>query len=127
MIIGIGSDIVQHDQNSKLLAWDTQGNFPSRILSESELALFHAHASKDNFIAGRFAAKEAILKCLGTGMQDDISLKDIDIIRSPNGQPEVKLSGKVKTLSDKFGINKWHVTITHSEILTLAFAVAERV
>jgi holo-[acyl-carrier protein] synthase len=126
MIVGIGSDIVQHDQNRKLLTWDVQGNFPSRILSEKELVMFHEHSFKDNFIAGRFAAKEAILKCLGTGMEDGISLKDIDITRSQTGQPEVQLSGKVKFICDEFGINKWHITITHSEAFTLAFAIAER-
>jgi holo-[acyl-carrier protein] synthase len=53
------------------------------------------------FVAGRFAAKEAILKALGTGMHDDISLKDIDIATLESGQPKVALSGYVKEVADK--------------------------
>lgn len=126
MIIGVGSDIVQHDKNSKLLKWDTEGNFPTRILSNQELAAFNDHNSKDNFIAGRFAAKEAVLKCLSTGMKDGISLKDIEIVNSASGQPNVQLSGEVKIICANIGINKWHITISHSEDFTIAFAIAER-
>ena len=126
MILGIGSDIVQHDKNSKLLSWDTDSNFAQRILSDQELAIFYNHHSKDNFIAGRFAAKEAVLKCLATGMKDGISLKDIDIANSESGQPNVQLSGEVKRLCENVGINKWYITISHSEDFTVAFAIAER-
>lgn len=127
MILGVGSDIVQHDKNIKLLKWDAEGNFPNRILSSQELVIFNNHHSKDNFIAGRFAAKEAVLKCLGTGMKDGISLKDIEIINSKSGKPNVYLFGEVKSICESVGINKWHITISHSENFTIAFAIAERV
>ncbi len=126
MIIGIGNDIVQHGLNTKMLEWDAEGNFPKRILSDYELTLYQNQPT-DNFIAGRFAAKEAILKCLRTGMRDGISLKDINIVRSDSGQPEVQLSGEVKRIAEDSGINKWHISITHSEAFSLAFAIAERI
>ncbi|MDP9082044.1 MAG: holo-ACP synthase [Bacteroidota bacterium] len=124
MIIGIGSDIVEHKTNTLLLEWDVEGKLPNRILSDAELVTY-TQTKKHTFLAGRFAAKEAILKALGTGMQDGISLKNIDIRSSDKGQPVIELTGAVKELAAERGINKWHLTITHSESYSIAFAIAE--
>lgn len=124
MIIGIGSDIVDHKTNEKILQLDESGRFQNRILSENELSFYKASPSQ-NYIVGRFAAKEAILKALGTGMHDGISLKEIDISTLETGQPYVSLSGYVKSLAEQLNITKWHLTVSHSEGCTLAFAISE--
>jgi holo-[acyl-carrier protein] synthase len=124
MIIGIGNDVVEHDLNNKLIIWDTDGNLPKRILSKEELSSYCSKPN-DKYLAGRFAAKEAILKCLGTGMQDGLSLTDIHIANLPTGKPVVILSGSVLELAEMLAINKWHISITHSATFTMAFAIAE--
>jgi holo-[acyl-carrier protein] synthase len=79
----------------------------------------------DRFIAGRFAAKEAALKCLGTGMQNGISLQEVSVVRSENGQPLINLTGAVKIIADNLGIRKWHISISHAPSHSTAFVVAE--
>jgi holo-[acyl-carrier protein] synthase len=124
MIIGVGTDIVDHDENSKLLAFDKLGRFPDRILSPSELVIYQQNPNPV-FIAGRFAAKEATLKCLGTGMHDDIALTDVEILQTSTGQPLIKLSGYVKKIANSMGVINWHISISHSNNTSFAFVVAE--
>lgn len=123
MIIGIGCDIVEHNTTLHL-NWGSDNSIQKRIFAPEELKIY-AHENDVKFLAGRFAAKEAVLKCLGTGMQDGISLTDIQISQSENGKPIPKLYGGAKVIADKIGINSWHITITHSKAYSVAFALAE--
>jgi holo-[acyl-carrier protein] synthase len=124
MIIGIGCDIVEH-QLTKQLNWEADMELLKGSFSPGELELYHTKKTT-RFLSGRFAAKEAVLKCLGTGMHDGISLASIEILQNEIGKPEVKLSGEVKRISNKLGINLWHVSITHSTGHSMAFVVAEK-
>jgi holo-[acyl-carrier protein] synthase len=124
MIIGVGTDIVDHGENAKLLAFDELGLFPIRIFVPSELAVFQQQ-SNPAFIAGRFAAKEAMIKALGIGMYDGISLKDIEIHTTQHGQPMITLSGYIKAVADAMKVNKWHLSISHSKNYSIAVAIAE--
>lgn len=123
MIIGIGCDIVEHN-TTKLLKWEEDINLLQRILSSKEFEIYNIQKNI-RFIAGRFAAKEAVLKCLGLGMQDGISLTEIQILQSINGQPVLELTGETKKISDEIGINSWHISITHSTNHSIAFIIAE--
>ena len=122
MIIGIGCDIVDHQMANQL--WSDNPKHLSRIFTDRELNIF---SQKNNirFLAGRFAAKEAIVKCLGTGMEDGISLKEIEILQLINGKPEIKLEGEIKKLSMKLGIAIWNVSISHTTAYSVAFVIAE--
>ncbi|RCR67518.1 holo-ACP synthase [Larkinella punicea] len=124
MIIGIGCDIVDH-KISESLEWDSKPHTINRILSDEEMMLYDSHKTL-NFIAGRFAAKEAILKCLGTGMQDGISLRQIQILKSEDGNPIVQLMGQAKQISDNMGVDAWHLSISHCASYSIAFAIAEK-
>lgn len=123
MIIGIGCDIVEHEI-SKTLNWDSDLSVLNRIFSQKEIEIYFSQKEL-KFLSGRFATKEAILKCLGAGMQDGIALTDIQILQSPEGKPVVELFGEVKQISDKMGICFWHISITHSTSYSLAFVTAE--
>lgn len=123
MIIGIGCDIVEHD-TTKILKWEEDISILQRIFSNNELDLYDIQKNI-KFIADRFAAKEAVLKCLG-GMQDGIALNDIEILELENRCPAIKLKGTVKEISDWKSISSWHVTITHSINYSIAFVIAER-
>lgn len=125
MIINTGCDIVEH-QLTEELGWLTDRDSLNRIFSKNEIKLFDSE-NMINFLTGRFAAKEAILKCLGTGMQDGLSLKEIEVMKSKTGKPFVILHGEVKKIADILGINRWHITITHSRLISISFVVAEHV
>lgn len=123
MIIGVGCDIVEHNI-TEVLNWEFDSNILKRIFSQEELVLYENQKNK-NFIVGRFAAKEAVLKCLGTGMQDGISLTDIRILQLENGKPIINVQGEVKKISNYLGIESWHISISHSTNYSFAFVIAE--
>jgi holo-[acyl-carrier protein] synthase len=124
MIAGIGCDLVNH-KVTKELKWKSNEKMLPRILSNKEMEL-HKKNNSIRFLAGRFAAKEAVLKCLGTGMEDGIALSDIQLLQIQNGKPIIELKGKVKSISDKKGICGWHISISHANGYTIALAIAEK-
>ncbi|WP_264535804.1 holo-ACP synthase [Flavobacterium sp. N1736] len=125
MIISIGCDIVEHSLIKKL-KWNSNAQLQKRCFSQKEIDLYNTH-KKSNFIPGRFAVKEAVLKCLGIGMEDGLSLKDIQTLQSKNGQPFIELFGEVKKRSDNLGITSWHVSISHTKKNSIAYVIAEKI
>lgn len=123
MVVGIGCDLVQHDI-TRILNCQANQKFLSRIFSKEEIELFEVQKTI-RFISGRFAAKEAVVKCLGTGMRDGISLTDIKILQTERGAPYIKLEAEVQKIAEEMGITIWHLSITHSDNNSIAFAVAE--
>ncbi|WDZ99694.1 holo-ACP synthase [Mucilaginibacter sp. SJ] len=126
MIVGIGCDVVDHLMTRKL-NWSTNFRVQKRIFSvkEIDLSLSHDHKT-DRFFSGRFAVKEAVLKCLGTGMRDGIALTDIQVLQTVTGQPFIEIEGEIKRISEQMGIVNWHVSISHTDNSTCAFVVAEK-
>jgi holo-[acyl-carrier protein] synthase len=125
MIIGIGSDIVSHERAEKL-KWHEDPRVRSRLFSARELDLSPNNLQqKLAFLSGRFAVKEAVLKCLGTGMIDGISLPEIEVLKDSSHRPIIVLSGEVKNMAFENGINNWHVSISHTNLNTIAFVIAE--
>jgi len=77
-------------------------------------------------LAGRFAAKEAVLKVLGTGWRGGIAWTDIEIISEASGQPKVLLTGECERIAREQGITLWHVSISHIETHATASAIGLR-
>lgn len=123
MIVAIGCDLVEHEM-SKKLEWETNILIQRRLFSTKELENYNTH-KKIKFLSGRFAAKEAVLKCLSLGMEDGISLTDIEILQYSNGKPYVLLAHNLIKLSTDLGIKNWHISITHSKYYSQAFVIAE--
>ena len=98
--------------------------FIKRVFTAAEQA--YADANKDGIekLAGRFAAKEAVLKLMGTGWRGKIAWTDIEVVNNAAGQPEVTLSGEVKRLAEGLGIEHISVSITHTANFVIASAVA---
>ncbi len=92
MIKGIGCDVVDHD-TTKRLGWTSNLRMLQRIFSARELELFRADMT-DRFVSGRYAAKEAVLKCLGTGMRDGTALTDVQICELSLANPSLRLVEK---------------------------------
>lgn len=124
MIIGIGCDIVEHNEIINL-NWGPDIAIQKRIFTKKELEIY-SRKKEITFLAGRFAAKEAVLKCLGTGMQDGIALTDIQVLQSKSGKPLIELFDETKRIADKIQVNFWHLSITHSTNHSIAFVIAER-
>lgn len=129
MIIGIGHDLCDISRVAKLLAGPAGERFAARILSGAEAGLLRSAgaARQAEFVAGRFAAKEAVVKALGCGIGAAVGFADIEIGRSPGGKPQCRLSDEAwKRLGyDGSARPLVHVSITHEKGLASAFAVAE--
>lgn len=123
MIIGIGCDIVNHER-IKTLDWCNDPEVQRRILSPEEYQLYQKDQDV-RFIAGRFAAKEAVVKCLGTGMEDGISLANIQILQTVEGAPYIVIIGPETEVIKRKGIKTWYVSISHSVGCSMAVVVAE--
>lgn len=125
MIIGTGCDIVEYHEIVGL-NWGSDMAIQQRIFTPKELEIY---SKKKNirFLAGRFAAKEAILKCFGTGMLDGIALTDIQVLQTKSGKPFVELFNRTKGIADKLQISSWHLSISHSSNHSIAFVIAENI
>ena len=125
-IIGNGVDIVDNLRIKKAIKND---NFIKRIYSNSEIKDSKKNRNKVNFFAKRFAAKEAFVKALGTGLSDKITLKDISVINDKLGKPSFFISKKIKTLIKKqFMINSFNffLSIADEKKYSIAFVVFQK-
>lgn len=122
MIFGVGIDIVEIRRVSEVL--EKHSNFLEKNFSKNEIEYFKVRNLRPEFVAGRFAAKEAVSKALGTGFSG-FELKDIEIDRTASGKPTVILKGKAKLIAQKYQNYKIHVSISHGIDNAVAYAVME--
>ncbi len=118
MIVGIGSDLIEIKRIKK--ACENKA-FLLRYYTENEIAAFEGKYSS---LAGNFAVKEAVSKTFGTGFRS-FGPKDIEVLRDELGKPYVNLYNGAKELADKVNISNIMVTITNTDDLAAAFAIAE--
>jgi len=98
--------------------------FIQRVFTAAEQAYAEANKNGIEKLAGRFAAKEAVLKLMGTGWRGKIAWTDVEVINNSSGQPEVTLSGEVEKIAGKLGIKHISISITHTANFAIASAVA---
>jgi holo-[acyl-carrier protein] synthase len=123
MIIGIGID---HVEVSKFrIDVESESGFLTRVFTESEVD--YARSTDDYLqrLAGRFAAKEAALKALGTGWGGGLDWKEIEIRNTPSGQPIITLTGRAAELAAAAGARHLLVSISHSPYLAIAEVIIE--
>ena len=77
------------------------------------------------YVAGRFAAKEAAVKALGTGFAQGVGLQDVEILSLPSGRPELRLHGTALTIAQSLGARTWHVSISHERDMAGAMVILE--
>lgn len=119
MILGIGTDIVEIARIAAII--DKYGEkFLRRFFSDREVAYALSKKNSHEVIAGRFAAKEAISKALGTGFRDDITMRDIEICNDDLGKPAVFFSEKLQ--SRTVGTTM-HISISHEKKMAIAMAL----
>lgn len=122
-IVAHGIDLVDCPRIEQMIQRHGE-RFIKRVFTAAEQAYAQKNKNEVEKLAGRFAAKEAVLKLVGTGWRGKIAWTDIEIINNPAGQPEVTLSGEVKKIAGKLGIKHVSVSITHTANFAIASAVA---
>jgi holo-[acyl-carrier protein] synthase len=98
-----------------------RARFIQRVYTEAEQALTHGSYPS---LVGRFAAKEAVSKALGTGI-GRVHWRDIEILRGPWGEPVLQLHGLAQEVADRLGLVEWSVSISHDRTHAIAVAVAQ--
>lgn len=124
MIFGVGTDIVQVSRMEENLAKHGD-RFAERILTESEMKRYSTHVKPAQFLAKRFAAKEAAAKAFGTGFRDGLSLHHIVVINDENGRPSLELSGMAAQLAEQNQINRTHLSLSDEPNYAIAFVILE--
>ncbi len=97
-----------------------RARFIQRVYTPAEQALARGQSPS---LAGRFAAKEAVSKVLGTGI-GRVRWQDIEILRGPSGEPVLQLHGLAREVAARLGLTEWSVSISHGRDLAVAVAVA---
>jgi len=122
-IVAHGIDLVDCPRIEEMIKRHGE-RFINRVFTSAEQEYADKNKSRIEKYAGRFAAKEAILKLMGTGWRGKIAWTDIEIINNSIGQPQVTLDGEVKKIADKLGITEVSISITHTANFAIASAVA---
>ncbi|WP_282943219.1 holo-ACP synthase [Paenibacillus sp. RC67] len=126
MIIGIGTDLLDIARVKSILASTAGERFMQRILTEAERELAAQRKGRlAEFVAGRFAAKEAVSKALGCGIGKQVSLQDMEVLPDALGKPVCRVSEEaIQRLQLPIG-TVIHLSITHTETMAMAYAVVE--
>ncbi|HJS89814.1 MAG TPA: holo-ACP synthase [Steroidobacteraceae bacterium] len=122
MIFGIGVDVLEVKRIRETL--ERFGpRFVERLLMPQEQAQLANTQRQERFIAMRFAAKEAIVKAMGTGFADGVWIRDVGVVQNPWGKPEVVFSERGERVRRGLGVGEGHVTLTDEAGLVVAVAV----
>ena len=125
MIYGIGTDVLEVKRVEQ--TWHRFGeHFAARLLLDEERRLFATAKRPVRFLAMRFAAKEAIVKALGTGFANGIWIRDVGMLPNALGQPQVVYSQRGRALVRRLGVGDGHLSLSDEAGLIVAVAVLMR-
>lgn len=119
MIAGLGIDMVRVDRMGRAVErW--KDRFLRRVFTEGELAYCLGRRRPAQHLAARFAAKEAVLKALGTGLRFGVRWREVEVQRQRGQAPEVHLAGRVREIADRKGVGTVLLSLTHDGEYALA-------
>lgn len=121
--VGLGLDVVKIERMREIL--DRTPSFARRIYSDQEQAYCNSKAVPAIHYATRFAAKEAVLKALGTGFSEGIGPRDVEVRRGSKGRPYVVLHGRAREVAAEMGVSELPISLsyTHEEAVACAMAI----
>jgi holo-[acyl-carrier protein] synthase len=123
-IIGIGTDIIECLRIAQMI--ERHGElFINRVYTKHEIQYCQSRKLATQHFAGRWAAKEAILKALGTGWRRGISWRDIEVRNEPGGRPTVAMRGGARDVVEQLGITEMLISISHCRSHATAYALAQ--
>lgn len=120
-MIGIGIDLVEIERFREAL--DRTPGIRDRTFTADERTYADARRDPTERYAVRWAAKEAVMKAMGVGL-GEVSMADIEVVRAESGQPSIVLHDTAAARADEMGITSWLLTLTHTETIAQAIAVA---
>ena len=124
LIVGLGLDISEIDRIEGALTRHGPAIL-QRLYTPDEVAYCESYKNKFERYAGRFAAKEAGMKALGTGWRHGIRWRDFEVVRQVSGRPTLRLAGVALQIADRMGVKNISLSITHSGNLALAEVIFE--
>jgi holo-[acyl-carrier protein] synthase len=127
MIIGTGIDLIEIERVRQALEDPRIGTrFRDRVFTANEIAYCEKkRRGKYESYAGRFAAKEAVMKALGRGWGSKVCWLDIEVVRARSGKPEIALHNKTAQWGEQLGIRRWALSITHTGQHGMAYVIAQ--
>lgn len=125
MIYGIGTDIVDIPRFQRFVEQNNMALL-RRLFTEQERLVCGVNKSSASRFAARFAAKEAFLKALGTGLRDGLSWQDVEVVNDELGKPDLHLTGKALELYNEKNINRIFLSLSHDAGCAIAMVVLEK-
>jgi holo-[acyl-carrier protein] synthase len=124
MILGTGVDLAEVRRIRE--AVERYGDrFVNRIFTDAEIAYVERKANKYERYAGRFAAKEAGMKAIGTGWKHGVRWQDFEVANLPSGRPTLRLHGVAAQIAEKMGVKSVSLSITHTAEMGMAQVILE--
>ena len=120
-VVGLGTDLTDVDALRRAL--ERRPGLRTRLFTDAEWEYSDRHRDPLPHLAGRFAAKEAVMKCLGAGI-GRVGFTDIEVGHDESGAPTVSLSGRAAELAAALGVGRWWVSLTHTSTLAQSVAIA---
>ena len=125
MIFGVGTDVLEI-RRVEAIYQRFGSRFAQRVLMPDELRLFNLSKRPVRFLAMHFAAKEAVVKALGTGFANGLWVRDTGIVADSLGKPEIIFSDRGKVVCQRLGVGKGYLSLSDEAGLIVAMAVLER-
>lgn len=123
MIKGIGTDIIQVSRLERTIT--NNPRFVDKVFTPNEIAYCESRASKYQSYAARFAAKEAVMKAIGTGWDGKINWADIEVVSDELGKPELVLHNASLEYVRVHGIDGLHLSLSHEKDYAIAYVILE--
>jgi holo-[acyl-carrier protein] synthase len=123
MIVGLGTDLVEVSRLED--ATRRHPGFLERVFTPGEIQYCDSQHRRFEGYAARFAAKEAFLKALGTGLRDGISWQDMEVLRHDDGRPELVLQGRAREASEERGVVRTFISLSHTGTHAVAVVLLE--
>lgn len=124
MIVGTGIDVAEVKRIRAIIE-SQQTRFLQRVFTPDEAAYCEQFKNKFERYAGRFAAKEAAMKALGTGWSRGVRWVDVEVVRQRGGRPTISLKGEAKKIADALGVKNISLSITHTAEQAIAHVIFE--
>ncbi len=124
MILSVGTDLAEvpriRDAHARF-----GDRFLQRVFTPHEIAYCLVKANRFERLAARFAAKEALMKAIGTGLTQGVSWHDVEVTNLPSGRPTLRLSGQAAVHAQRLGTRRIHVSLTHTATMAMAVVILE--
>ncbi len=126
MILGVGVDLIEVTRIQRALENPRIGQrVRHRVYTDREIEYCEGRKRKYESYAGRFAAKESLMKALGRGWGRKVGWSDIEVVLAPSGEPGIILHDKTSSYARELGIENFSLSITHTASYAIAYLIAE--